>query len=119
MSLGVYCVKLGYDSFCFKTSPFSLYQMKTSVEKTKMFINFMLNVIFGVIAAVVAWRRNKDEHQLLRILITLIAFLFGGIYMLYILAAGLVIGNSGQKENFLNKLAETANLTSQQTGGFY
>ena len=62
-------------------------------------VELIVSFLVGMVAAVLAWKCNTQARESLpiKIFITLVAFLFGGIYILYYIVYRILMENSCKK----------------------
>jgi hypothetical protein len=63
------------------------YEREDPHKKLKEFLSLLVNLFAGVIAGTIAWHRNaprgEDGSVLVQVVMTVIAFLFGALYLIY------------------------------------
>lgn len=108
----VYCAgKYCYEYLANNRTPEIVLNRMSRREKAQERLSVFLHLIFGVVAAVIAWNRNKKEDIVLRSLITILAFFFGALYLLYI-SASLLVHNDETRQKYLDLLASDAMVVS-------
>ena len=65
-------------------------------------IGLIISLCISLATAYLAYECNRGSNMGVRWLITLIAFLFSGIYLIYYLFAHVVFGEKKKKKNSLN-----------------
>jgi Na+/H+ antiporter NhaC len=82
------------------------YKMKNHYKKK---INMILSLLITTIAVYLAWKCNKHESMGLRVLYSLFAGLFSGIYLLYYLVVRVFLNNKcGTKFKLQNYYSATS-----------
>ena len=59
------------------------YERKDQHRTMKASISLLVNIFAGVIAATIAWNRNANEGMFVQIFVSVLAFLFGALYLVY------------------------------------
>ena len=87
MSLVCYGIKKCYDRMSGKSYYKLEYEREDPHKRVKEFLSLLVNLFAGVIAGTIAWHRNapRDEEGsvLVQVVMTVIAFLFGALYLIY------------------------------------
>ena len=92
MSLVCYGIKKCYDRMSGKAYYKVEYEREDANKKVKDFLSLLVNLFAGVIAATIAWNRNANEGMFVQILVSVLAFFFGILYLIYF--AGFVLMDS-------------------------
>ena len=92
MSLVCYGIKKCYDRMSGKSYYKMTYEREDPHKKLKDFITLLVNVFAGVIAACIAWNRNAQHGPIVQVFVSVLAFLFGALYLVYF--AGFVLMES-------------------------
>jgi hypothetical protein len=82
---------------------------KTKYERDHQWGHLFIHLFAGVLAGYIAWKRNENSGVMMQILFTIIAFMFGFIYLLYYIIAvqmGNVWGESNKNDAFKDLLAK-------------
>ena len=82
------------------------FRVQSKEEKTREFIMMLLHVFTGVIASVVAWNRHAKDGILVQVLVSVLAFLFGCLYLVYITTVLLLDTDSEGKNQYLDLVAK-------------
>ena len=123
MSLVCYGIKKCYDRMSGKSYYKLEYEREDPHKKLKEFLSLLVNLFAGVIAGTIAWYRNAPRGEegsvLVQVVMTVIAFLFGALYLIYFV--GFVLMDSAlftktyvfnqPSEEMLKELAEKLNKT--------
>lgn len=83
MSLVCYGIKKCYDRMSGKSYYKVEYDREDPNKRVKDFLSLLVNVFAGVIAATIAWNRNANEGMFVQIFVSILAFLFGALYLIY------------------------------------
>lgn len=85
------------------------YRIMDRNERLREFLMLLFHVFSGVVAASIAWARHASDGTFIQVLMSVLAFLFGTLYLVYI--TGVVIfQNPAKKQRYLD-------LVTQQTLG--
>lgn len=122
MSLVCYCIKKSYDKLTGQ-SYYSIYKKAADPHRPlKDFATLLINVFAGIVAACIAWKRNEHEGLFTQVLISVLAFFFGALYLIYFVGFVLINSQLFRKsymidlnEDALDKLAMEADKLSNMT----
>ena len=53
-------------------------------QRGREILELIVHVIAGVLAAGIAWKRMGDQNTLLKLLVAIVAFMFGMLYLVYV-----------------------------------
>jgi hypothetical protein len=67
-----------------KTNLNDLQISKSQYKRIAQKIMFFVHLFAGLIAAYIAWNRNRKNGIVMQIIVTVIAFLFGFLYLIYL-----------------------------------
>ena len=73
----------------------------------------LVNLFAGLIAAYIAWNRNEDNGLLSQIVISVIAFLFGFLYLVYFVGFVLLEDNLFKNTYLLNMPENQLDILAQ------
>jgi len=80
----------------------------------KDIISMLVNLFAGLIAAYIAWNRNKESGVFAQVVISVLAFLFGFLYLLYLVGFVLLEDKLFQKTYLLNTHEDQLNALAAQ-----
>lgn len=111
MSLVICGAKKCYD-FVNDSNHYKMYgyyprRAMSGQEKIKEFISLLIHLSAGFMAAYIAWDRNKSSGIVVQLLVSILAFLFGVIYLVYITGV-LLLNNDSKRDSYLNLLAQNS-----------
>ena len=125
MSLVVCGAKKGYDlaqdyKFYKANGHYPARRMPSRDEKVKEFVSMLIHLSAGVMAAYIAWSRNEGNGVVIQSLVSVLAFMFGIFYLVYVTAETL-LSSDKKREAYLDAIAYEADETQEgapgQTGG--
>ena len=84
------------------------------------FVSFLIHLFASVIAGYIAWHRAGHMALPWRLIITVLAFMFGILYLIYLVGV-VMVGDSLFKKTYLVNMAESEmdRLANTVTGGTY
>jgi uncharacterized membrane protein YqaE (UPF0057 family) len=104
MSIAYICVKKCMSFLSNNAHNSENVSVMTRYEGGHKKLHIALHIVAGIIASYIAWMRNKGSSQIVRILISVLAFILGILYILYYIVFVQFFNIHGEKKEDLKDL---------------